>query len=278
MSLVERQIPRIHPTAIVHEGAVLADDVEVGPYSVIGEHVTVGKGCRIGAHCLLDGHTTIGKNNRFFTGAVIGSIPQDLKYKGEESRLTIGDHNIFREYATVNLGTAGGGGETKIGNHVLMMAYAHVAHDCQVQDGAILSNGVQIAGHVVIGERAIISGMAGVSQFVHIGKLALVGAISKATQDVLPFTISDGRPLETYALNKVGLERAGVSRETQRFLSKALRLLLRSGLSVPNALRQIEEELPPDPEVRYLVQFVRASKHGFSGAAKKKGLSWSVSV
>ena len=159
-----------------------------------------------------------------------------------------------------------------------MMAYSHIAHDCQIHDGVILANGVQLGGHVVIEERVLLGGLAGAHQFVRIGKLAMIGAISKASQDILPFSISDGRPLRTYAINTVGLERAGISKETQRFLAKAFRLLLRSGLSAPNALEQIEKELPPSPELQYLIQFVRNSKRGFCGGVEGKqgeSSSWS---
>ena len=261
---------KIHPTAIVQKGAALAEDVEVGPYSVIGEHVTVGKSCRIGAHCVLDGETTIGEGNRFFTGAVIGSIPQDLKYKGEKSRVSIGDHNTFREYVTVNLGTEGGTGETRVGSHVLVMAYSHIAHDCVVGDRAILANVATLGGHVVIGEGAVIGGMVGLHQFVRVGKLAMIAACSKAAQDVAPFALAHGYPAKIYGLNRVGLERSGMAKKTQQEIEKAFRLLFRSGLSVKNAVDRIEKELPKDTELAHLLQFIRGSKRGLCGAVGKR--------
>ena len=254
---------KIHPTAIVQKGAALADDVEVGPYSVIGERVTVGKSCRIGAHCVLDGETTIGEGNRFFTGAVIGSIPQDLKYKGERSTLVIGNHNLFREYVTINLGTEGGGGETRIGNHILVMAYSHVAHDCQIGDHAILANGATLGGHVVIEDRAILGGLAAVHQFVRVGRLAIIGGCSKLVQDVVPFATADGYPARIYGLNKIGLDRADVDKKTQQELERAFRILFRSRLSAQNALEKIEKELLQGEAIVHLVQFIRSSKRGF---------------
>lgn len=266
--ILKDQPLKIHPTAVVHKGAILDEDVEVGPYSVIGEHVMIGAGCRIGTHCVLEGHTTIGKNNRFFTGAVIGSIPQDLKYKGEPTRLTIGDHNTFREYVTVNLGTEEGGSETRIGGHVLIMAYSHIAHDCQIGDHVILANGVTMGGHVVIEERVVVGGLVGIHQFVRVGKLAMIAACSMAAQDVTPFAMANGYHAKIYAMNKIGLERAGISQKTQQELKRAFRILFRSGLSTKSALEKIERELPPGPEIGHLVQFIRESKRGFCGGPK----------
>lgn len=275
--LVKDRNPKIHPTAIVHPGAVLGEAVEVGPYSVIGEHVTIGSGCWIGTHCVLEGHTTIGQNNRFFTGAVIGSIPQDLKYKGEPTLLTIGNHNTFREYVTVNLGTKEGGGETRIGSHVLMMAYSHVAHDCHVHDHAILSNVATLAGHVIVEEGAVLGGLGGVHQFARVGKLAILGACSKAVQDVVPFAIADGQRACVYGLNKIGLERVGIPKKTQQDLERAFRILFHSGCSTKSALEKIEKELPKSQELSHLTQFIRTSKRGFCrgvGKTSKDEPSW----
>ncbi len=254
----------IHPTAIVHPKAELADDVTVGPYTIIEEHVTLGKGCVVGNHCLLTGYTRIGENNRIYTGAVIGEIPQDLKYKGEEGRLEIGDDNNFREYVTVHIGTTGGRMTTRIGNRVHMMAYCHVAHDCIVHDGAIIANNGTLGGHVEIGEGAIVGGLSAVHQFVRIGKLAIVGGCSKAVQDILPFVMANGSPARVYGLNLVGLKRAGLPKETQHHLKQALRILFESALSREEALKEIERQYGRTPEVKMLIDFVRSSKRGVS--------------
>ncbi|HRZ67775.1 MAG TPA: acyl-ACP--UDP-N-acetylglucosamine O-acyltransferase, partial [Candidatus Omnitrophota bacterium] len=195
---------KIHPTAIVDKKAELAGSVEVGPYAFIGPDVKIGDGTVVGAHAVIDGYTSIGRNNRIFTGAVIGSITQDLKFKGERSFVKIGDGNIIREYVTVNMGTDRDS-STVVGNNVLLMAYSHVAHDCIVKDGAILANCVALAGYVTIEEKAVIGGLSGVHQFVRIGRLAIIGGCSKATQDVVPFSNCDGHPLKIYGLNTVGL-------------------------------------------------------------------------
>ena len=254
---------KIHPTAIVQKGAKVPDDLEVGPNSVIGEHVTLGKGCRVGAHCVLDGDTTIGEGNRFFTGAVIGSVPQDLKYKGEKTALVIGDNNVFREYVTVNLGTEGGGGETCIGNNVLVMAYSHVAHDCSIGDHAILANGATLGGHVTIGEQVVIGGLVGIHQFTRVGRLSIIGGCSKVIQDIAPFAIADGHPARIYGVNKIGLDRSGMDKQVQQELERAFKLLFRSGLATSNALETILQEFPKQAAVAHLVEFVRSSKRGF---------------
>ncbi|OGX32989.1 MAG: acyl-[acyl-carrier-protein]--UDP-N-acetylglucosamine O-acyltransferase [Omnitrophica WOR_2 bacterium RIFCSPLOWO2_12_FULL_51_24] len=254
---------KIHPTAIVDKKAELADGVEVGPYCLIGPDVKVGSGTVIGAHAVIDGHTTIGKNNRIFTGAVIGSITQDLKFKGERSYVKIGDNNIIREYVTINMGTDKES-STVIGNKVLLMAYCHVAHDCVIKDGAIIANCGTLAGYVTVEEKADIGGLTGVHQFVRIGKLAIIGGCSKVTQDVVPFSMSDGHPLKIYGLNAVGLERAKVPQESRNALKKAFKILFNSGLTVSHALDEIKSEVRKCPEVDYLVEFTAASERGIS--------------
>lgn len=254
---------KIHPTAIVDKKAQLADDVEIGPYSFIGPNVNIGSGTLIGMHAVIAGYTTIGKNNRIFTGAVIGSITQDLKYKGEKSYVAIGDDNIIREYVTINMGT-NAGASTIVGNKVLLMAYSHVAHDCVVKDGAIIANATGLAGYVTIEEKAVIGGLCGVVQFVHIGKLAIIGACSKVVQDVAPYSSGDGHPLKIYGLNTVGLERAGIPHESRAFLKKAFKILFNSGLTVSNALKKIKSDISPCPEVNCLIEFVSKSERGIS--------------
>lgn len=254
---------KIHPTAIIDTKAELADDVEVGPYCFIGPNVKIGSATTIGAHAVIDGYTTIGENNRIFSGAVIGSITQDLKFKGEKSCVNIGDRNIIREYVTINMGTDKDSA-TVVGNNVLLMAYCHVAHDCVIKDGAIIANGGTFAGYVTVEEKADIGGLTGVHQFVRIGKLAIIGGCSKVTQDVVPFSKSDGHPLKVYGLNTVGLERAGIPPESRNSLKKAFKILFHSGLTVSHAIEEIKSEVPKSPEIDYLVEFIATSERGIS--------------
>ncbi|MFA5149204.1 MAG: acyl-ACP--UDP-N-acetylglucosamine O-acyltransferase [Candidatus Omnitrophota bacterium] len=254
---------KIHPTAIVDKKAELAGSVEVGPYAFIGPDVKIGAGTVIGAHAVIDGFTSIGRDNRIFTGAVVGSVTQDLKFKGERSFVKIGDGNIIREYATVNMGTDRDS-STVIGNNVLLMAYSHIGHDCIVRDGAILANCVALAGYVTIEEKAIIGGLSGVHQFVRIGRLAIIGGCSKATQDVVPFSTCDGHPLKIYGLNTIGLDRAGVPKQSKANLKKAFKVLFNSGLNISSAIKQINAEVPKCPEVDELIKFVQASERGIA--------------
>jgi UDP-N-acetylglucosamine acyltransferase len=254
--------PLVHPTAVIHPGARLGEGVAVGPYAVIQEHVTIGARTKVGAHCVVEGRTTLGEDNQLFTGAVIGSEPQDRKYHGEESVLVIGDRNKFREYVTVNPGTEGGGGRTVIGSDGLFMAYAHVAHDCLLGDGVVLANSVALAGHITIEDRAIIGGLVGVHQFVRIGRLAIIGGCSRVIQDVPPYATAVGMPARVYGVNSEGLRRAGVAPEVKDRLHHAFRVLFRSKLSMPTALAQLEAEAAGVPEIRHLIDFVRASKRG----------------
>jgi UDP-N-acetylglucosamine acyltransferase len=252
----------IHPTAIVHPKAELAQGVCVDPYAVIGEHVTVGPRTRIGAHCVIEGRTTIGSDCQIFAGAVIGSVPQDLKYQGEESSLVIGDRNRIREYVTINLGTAGGGGKTVIGSDGVFMAYAHVAHDCLIGDHVILANSVALAGHIVIEDHAIIGGLVGVHQFVRVGRLSITGGCSRVIQDVPPYAMCVGYPATVFGLNNEGLKRAGVSAETKQRLRRAFRVLFHSKLSMSHALEQVARDTDHCPELAHLLDFIRRSKRG----------------
>jgi len=254
---------RIHHTAIVDKKAELADDVEVGPFCFIGPNVKVGSGTKIGTHVVLDGYTIIGKNNRIYTGAVIGSITQDLKFKGDKSYVKIGDNNIVREYVTINLGTKEGS-STIVGNKVLLMAYSHIAHDCIINDGAIIANAGTLAGYVTIGEKAVVGGLVGIHQFVRVGKLAIIGGCSKVVQDVVPYSNCDGHPLRIYGLNTMGLKRAGISQESRTHLKKAFRLLFNSGLSISHALERMKSDVPNCPEVAHLKEFVSTSERGIS--------------
>ncbi len=256
----------IHTTAIVDPGAVLGKDVEVGPYAVIGPKVTIGDGCAIGGHAIVESHVRMGKGTRVSPFASIGAPPQDLKFKGEDTWVEIGEGTTIREYVTVNRGTVGGGGVTRVGNRVLLMAYCHVAHDCQVADRVIMANVATLAGHVTVGEGAFIGGLTGVHQFVRIGSYAIVGALSAATLDVPPYVKAVVGRAQTgpglFGLNLIALKRNGFSAETIAVLRKAYRLLFRSGLPMSEALAQVEAELPQGPEVRHLLEFIRASKRG----------------
>lgn len=253
----------IHPTAVVHPGAQLGPDCEVGPYCILGEHVVLGKGCRLHAHVVIDGHTTLGDGNEIYPFACLGLKTQDLKWKGGVTRTRIGHRNTFREYVTVHSATSDGG-ETVVGSDNNLLAYTHVAHDVQMGDRIIMSNVATLAGHVVVEDGAIVGGLAAVHQFCRIGRLSIIGGCSKVVQDVPPFMMVDGNPGQTRTINKVGLERHGVSEEAQSALKQAYKMIFRSGLTMPNALARIEAELPPLPEVLHLVEFARRSERGLS--------------
>jgi len=254
---------KIEATAQVATGAQIAEDVEIGHYAIIGPEVRIGAGTKIGDHCVIAGATTIGKNNQIFTGAVIGSVPQDLKYKGEKTEVIIGDNNIIREYVTINLATAANY-KTQIGSNNLIMAYAHIAHDCVIGNHVVMANVGTLAGHITIEDKAILGGLAAVHQFVRIGTMAIVGGCSKVNQDVPPYSMCDGHPARVRALNKVGLERWGISKETKSHLKHAFTILFNSGLTIPNAIKKIEAEIPEIEEVVHLVNFVKSSKRGVS--------------
>jgi UDP-N-acetylglucosamine acyltransferase len=256
----------IHPTAIIDPGATLGEGVEVGAYAVIGPRVTLGDGCRIGAHAIVESHARIGGGTRVYSFASIGAPPQDLKYQGEETWVEIGEGCTIREYATVNRGTVPGGGVTRVGNGVLLMAYCHVAHDCHVGDRAIVANAATLGGHVEVGAKAIIGGLVGVHQFVRIGSFAMVGALSGLPLDIPPYVtavVARGQKGSgLYGLNVIGLRRNRFSEETIAELKKAYRILFRSGLVMREALARAEGETAPLPEIRHLLDFVRSSKRG----------------
>ncbi len=253
----------IHPTAIVHPDAELGEGVEVGPYSIIAGTVKIGERTRIGPRVTIEGHTVLGEDCEIFTGAVIGSVTQDKKYDGGTSYLRIGNRNKIREYVTINPGTKDGT-ETALGDDNLIMAYAHVAHDCVIGNKAILANAATLAGHVTIGDRAIIGGLSAVHQFVRIGTLAIVGGCSKVVQDVPPFMMADGHPAKVYGLNSLGLDRAGISKEDKNLLKKAYKFLFRSGLSVKNAVAKIQGEITHTPSIGTLLEFLKHTERGIS--------------
>ncbi len=252
----------IHPTSVIHPGAELHPTVEVGPYAVIGNQVKIGPETIIGAHVVLEGPTEIGSGNQIFPGAAIGLEPQDLKYDGSLSWVKIGNNNRIREYVTINRAT-GAGEATVIGDNNLLMAYTHVAHNCAIADSVVIANSVALAGHVHIESRATIGGVLGIHQFVHIGKLAMVGGMSRIDRDVPPYMLVEGSPARVRSLNLVGLKRAGVSELEQglvfQTLKKAFRSLYRSNLTVSGALEQLEI-LPDNEYIQHLRQFLQLSQ------------------
>ncbi len=252
----------IHPTAIIHPGAQLGADCQVGPYCVVGEHVVLGPGCRLHSHVVIDGHTRLGQGNEIYPFASIGLKTQDLKWKGGITRTEIGDYNTIRECVTIHSAT-GDGEATLVGSHNNILANSHIAHNVVIGNRAIISL-AGVAGHVVVEDYALVGGMSGIHQFCRIGKMAIVGGCSRIAQDVAPFMLVEGNPAGTRMVNKVGLERNGVSAEAQAALRQAHKILFRDGLTTPNALARIEQELPPVPEIQYLVQFVRSSERGIT--------------
>jgi len=254
---------RIHPSAVVHTRAQVGRNCDIGPYCVLGEHVLLGDDCRLHSHVVIDGHTRLGRGNEIFPFASLGLKTQDLKWKGGTTFTEIGDFNTFREHVTIHSAT-GDGERTRVGSHNHILAYAHIAHDCRIGDQIVMSNVATLAGHVVVEDYALVGGLAAVHQFCRIGRMAIVGGCSKVVQDVPPFMLADGNPAETRTINKIGLDRNGVSEEVQGALKLGFKILFREGLTISNALAKIESELPPSPELQHLVQFVRQSERGIS--------------
>lgn len=256
----------VHETAVVDSSAKIADGVRIGPYAIIEGNVVIGPNVVIGNHCVITGNTTIGAGCQFFTGAVIGSAPQDKKHViGKNSFLSIGDNNVFREYVTVNSGTEEGGGKTIIGESNLFMAYSHVAHDCRVGNDCVVANVGHLAGHVTLEDRVIIGGLSGVHQFVRIGRLSIVGGCSKVVQDIPPYSMCDGDPSKVFGVNIVGLKRAQFAQETISTLRKAFKILFHSGLTKTHAIEKVQQELGSTAEVDSLIEFIRSSERGVCG-------------
>lgn len=253
----------VHGAAIVHDGAELGENVTVGPYSVISSGAKIGDGTTIGSNVLIDGDTTIGAGNTIFHGAVLGTPPQDLKYRGARTFVKIGDNNMVREYATVNAAT-NEGDATVIGSGCLLMAYSHVAHDCIIGDNVILANAVNLAGHVTIHDHAILGGMVPVHQFVRIGVHSFVGGGCRVAKDVLPYVKIAGTPVKVSGLNTVGLKRRGFEDAQLERIKAAYRLIYRSGLNVTQAIERIEIEVEPSEEIKTLLDFIRGSQRGIT--------------
>ncbi|MBV9958148.1 MAG: acyl-ACP--UDP-N-acetylglucosamine O-acyltransferase [Acidobacteria bacterium] len=255
----------IHPTAIISPGAHLAQGVRVGPYAVIEDEVTIRAGCEIGAHAVIKRFTSLGERNRVFEHATLGGEPQDVKFRGERSGLIIGDDNLIRESVTIH--RASGEGEvTRVGSRNFLMIGVHLAHNCTVGDDNIFANEVALAGHISVEDHVFLSNNVGAHQFVRMGRYAMVGGKSKIVQDVLPFFTTDGNPPRVRGLNSVGLRRAGFSNETRRALKLAYRLLFRSSRSLTEALGEMEKL--NDDNVRHLISFIKASRRGFTRAAR----------
>ncbi len=251
----------IHPTALISPNAKIDSDVDIGPYTVVEDDVEIGSGTKIGPLCRITGHTIIGKNNSIFSHSVIGSIPQDLKYKGEKSWVIIGDGNKIREFVTINPGT-GEEGKTIIGNNNLIMAYAHIAHDCILNNGVIVANVGNLAGHVLIEDKAIVGGVIGVHQFVRIGELAIIGGCSKVVQDIPPYSTCDGHPARVKGLNLIGLKRANFEAERIDVLKKVFKILFFSGYPLTKGIEIVEKEYSAFAEVKHLIEFIQNSRRG----------------
>ena len=256
-------VKMIHPTAIIEPGAKVPESCSVGPYCHIGSEVELGENCELMSHVVISGVTRIGSNNRFFPFSAIGSEPQDITYKSEKTRLEIGDHNVIREYVTLNRGTAKGGGITRIGSHTLIMAYAHVGHDSVIGDRVMLVNGATLAGHVTVEEWAVVGALCPVHQFVRIGAHAYIGGGTVVTKDVMPFAkCVTPRHTKSYGLNAIGLERRGFSKERIRKIHHAYKLLLNSKLNTTQALEKLKAETDLSEDVSMLVKFIEGSERG----------------
>ncbi len=254
-------MPDIHPTALVAPEANILDDITVGPYTVIGPRANIGPGASIGSHALIEGETYIGANAKIYSHTVIGTDPQDIKFTGEHSTVHIGDNATVREFDTINRGTVDRG-DTKIGDNVVLQAYAHVAHDCIVGDNCLLSNCGTLAGHVVLEDYVIIGGLAAVHQFGRIGEHAFIGGTLGVTRDVPPYVLVGSDPTRVVGLNSIGLKRRGFASETIDALKMAYKTYYREGLNTTQALRRIEEEITGHPEVGRFVGFIRNSERG----------------
>lgn len=250
----------IHPTALIHSGAKLAQDVEIGPFAVIGEHVEIGSGTSIGSHTVISGHTRIGKGNRIFHHSVLGEAPQDKKYAGEPTRLEIGDGNMIREFCTFNTGTVQDAGVTRMGDNNWVMAYVHLAHDVQIGNNTTLANNAQFAGHVVVGDHAVVGGVTGVHQFCRIGAHAMIGAASLILADVPPYVMAMGNTCEPHGINSEGLRRRGFSAESINAIRRAYKTLYKSGLSFEEAKQALRGQAGNSPELAIFVEFLDSTK------------------
>ena len=252
----------VHPTAIVEKGAELDEGVRVGPYCIIGSKVRIGKNTVLHNNVVIEADTEIGQDNQIFPFTTIGLPPQDIKYRGEDTGVRIGNRNIIREYITIHRGSVGGDGFTEIGSDNFLMAYVHIAHDCKVGSHVIMANAATLGGHVVVQDHVVIGGLVAVHQFVRIGSYAMVGGFSGVGQDIPPYMMASGPRASLYGLNLVGLKRHGFSQESIEELKKAYRILFREKLTLKAALKKIQEELPYTDEIATLVEFINANRRG----------------
>jgi UDP-N-acetylglucosamine acyltransferase len=257
-------VATIHPTALVGAGAELEEDVRVDAYAVVGCAVRLGRGTQIGSHTILEGRVEIGADCRIGSHVMIGSAPQDVKYRGEDTRVIIGDGTIVREFASIHRASTGGDGATRVGPGCFLMAYVHIAHDCQVAEQVIMANQATLAGHVVLERCVTVGGLTGIHQFVRVGEYAFVGACSAVSQDIPPYVKARGNMAKPFGLNLVGLQRHGFSRETIHALHHAYRVLFSRGLNTSQALAQLADEASPIPEVQRLRAFVQQTRRGVS--------------
>lgn len=255
---------RIHPTALIDSRAKIADDVSIGPYSIIGPDVEIGAGCEIGPHVVINGPTLLGQRNRIFQFASVGEACQDKKYAGEPTRLVIGDDNVVRENVTLHRGTVQDRGETTIGSRNLFMAYAHVGHDCVIGNDCIFANAATLAGHVKIGNFAILGGLSAIHQFCHMGDHAMAGGGSIITKDIAAYVIVNGNPAETHGLNLVGLRRRGFSKEAIKALSQAYKLVFRQGLTLQQAIDTLEQTASAPDELQVFIDSLKSSQRGLT--------------
>jgi UDP-N-acetylglucosamine acyltransferase len=255
----------IHPTAIIDSKAEISEGVEIGPYSVIEKNVLIGEGTKIGPHVVIREGTYIGKQCQISQFASIGEAPQSIGYKGEKTSLQIGDHNIIREFVTLHRGTIKGGGKTVIGNENFLMAYSHVAHDCQIGNQVVMANGATLAGHILIEDFAIIGGLSAIHQFCRVGTYAIIGGITGVLMDIPPYTKAQGDRAKLFGLNTIGLKRANFSEETLKALKQAYRIIFRSSLTLEKAMKRVvEDEISQTPEVQHFLQFIQCSKRGIT--------------
>ena len=252
----------IHPTAIVDRSAELGEGVVIGPHAVIGSRVRIGNGCNIGASAVIKGPTQLGSENVIHPMASIGGDPQDLKYAGEETTLTIGSRNRIREFVTINRGTAGGGGKTVVGDDNLLMAYAHFGHDCIVGDRSVFANAATLAGHVEVGNDANVGAYSGIHQFCRVADHAFIGGYSVVTRDAMPWVLTVGNRATSHGVNVVGLRRSGLPKETTRAIKQCYMTLFRSKLGLEEAMEQVQAAHGEIPEIRYFLEFVRSTERG----------------
>lgn len=254
----------IHKTAIIDAKAELDSGVEIGPYCIIGPQVKIAKNTKLAPHVVIDGWTKIGEGCRIFQFASLGAIPQDLKYKGEESWVILGNNNTIREFVTIHRGTAQSGGKTIIGDNNFLMAYSHVAHDCKIGNQVILANAATLAGHIEIEDYAIVGGLVGIHQFLRLGRHCIIGGGSGVNQDIPPYMMANGQRAKLYGVNNIGLKRHNFSPEAVSNLKKAYHIIFRSGLTIKKALDQVQTEIKNSPEVDHLISFIKSSEKGIT--------------